>query len=37
MGIALSTVQYNIRNLYRKLDANSQMQAVTKARDQGLI
>lgn len=37
MGIALSTVQSNVRNLYRKLDANSQMQAVTKARDHGLI
>jgi DNA-binding NarL/FixJ family response regulator len=37
MGVALSTVQSNIRNLYRKLDANSQMQAVAKARDAGLI
>lgn len=37
MGIALSTVQSNVRNLYRKLDANSQMQAVTKARDHGLL
>lgn len=37
MGIALSTVQSNVRNLYRKLDANSQMQAVTKAREHGLL
>lgn len=37
MGIALSTVQSNIRNLYRKLGAHSQIQAVTKARDAGLI
>lgn len=37
MGVALSTVQSNIRNLYRKLDAHSQVQAVSKARDAGLI
>ena len=37
MGVAVSTVQSNIRNLYRKLDAHSQMQAVTKAREAGLI
>lgn len=37
MGVALSTVQSNIRNLYRKLDAHSQIQAVTKAREIGLI
>ena len=37
MGVALSTVQTNIRNLYRKLDAKTQMQAVAKARDAGLI
>lgn len=37
MGISLSTVQTNVRNLYRKLDAHSQVQAVNKARDHGLI
>ena len=37
MGIALSTVQSNIRIIYRKLDTNSQMQAVAKAREAGLI
>lgn len=37
MGISMSTVESNIRNLYRKLNAHSQMQAVTKARDAGLI
>jgi two-component system nitrate/nitrite response regulator NarL len=37
MGISLSTVQFNIRNLYRKLDVFSQVQAVSKARDEGLI
>ena len=37
MGVALSTVQSNIRNLYRKLDAHSQVQAVSKARDAGLL
>jgi two-component system nitrate/nitrite response regulator NarL len=37
MGIALTTVQSNIRSLYRKLDAHSQGQAVSKARAAGLI
>lgn len=37
MGVALSTVQSNIRNLYRKLGAHSQVQAVAKARDAGII
>lgn len=37
MGVALSTVQSNIRNLYRKLDVHSQVQAVTRARDAGII
>ncbi|WP_396431167.1 response regulator [Limnohabitans sp.] len=37
MGIGVSTVQSNIRNLYRKLEVRSQVQAVTKARDAGLI
>ncbi|MEN9727919.1 MAG: hypothetical protein RL434_2285 [Pseudomonadota bacterium] len=37
MDITLSTVQTNIRHLYRKLGAHSQMQAVNKARAHGLI
>ncbi len=37
MGVALSTVQYYVRIIYRKLDSNNQMQAVSKARDAGLI
>lgn len=37
MGISLSTVQSHVRNLYRKLDVNSQSQAALKARDRGLI
>jgi len=37
MGITLSTVQANIRHLYRKLGAHSQVQAISKARDAGLI
>lgn len=37
MGIAISTVQTHIRNLYRKLDVHSQVQAVTRAQDRGLI
>ena len=37
MGVALSTVQTNIRNLYRKLDVTSQVQAINKARETGLI
>lgn len=37
MGVAISTVQTHIRNLYRKLDVHSQGQAVTKAQDRGLI
>ena len=37
MGVATSTVQSHIRNLYRKLDAHSQVQAVNKAREHGLI
>ena len=37
MGVAISTVQTHIRNLYRKLDVHSQVQAVTKAQDRGLI
>ena len=37
MGIALSTVQSHIRNLYRKLEVRTQMQAVSKARRFGII
>jgi two-component system nitrate/nitrite response regulator NarL len=37
MSIAISTVQTHIRNLYRKLDVHSQVQAVTRAQDRGLI
>jgi DNA-binding NarL/FixJ family response regulator len=37
MCIELSTVQSNIRNIYRKLQVCSKVQAVTKARDFGLI
>lgn len=37
MGVAITTVQTNIRNLYRKLDAHTQGQAVTKAREAGLL
>lgn len=37
MGVAITTVQSNIRSLYRKLDAHSQGQAVTKAREAGLL
>jgi DNA-binding NarL/FixJ family response regulator len=37
MGIALSTVQSHVRNLYRKLDAHSQVQAVKLASEKGLL
>lgn len=37
MNLSLSTVQTHIRHLYRKLDVHSQVQAVAKARAQGLI
>ena len=37
MGIAISTVQSNVRNLYRKLNVRSQMQAVSKARQHDLL
>jgi DNA-binding CsgD family transcriptional regulator len=30
-------VQSHIRSLYRKLDAHTQLQAINKARDAGLI
>jgi len=37
MGVALSTVQSYIRNLYRKLNVHSQTQAVSRAREHGLL
>ena len=37
MGVALSTIQWNVRNLYRKLNVRSQVQAITKARGLDLI
>lgn len=37
MGVSLSTIQSHIRSLYRKLDAHTQAQAVTRARSQGIL
>lgn len=37
MSVTLATIQTHIRNLYRKLDVHSQVQAVTKAQHQGLV
>lgn len=37
MGVALSTIQHHVKNIYRKLDVNSQVQAVDKARRVGII
>jgi two-component system, NarL family, nitrate/nitrite response regulator NarL len=37
MGIAVSTVQSNIRALYRKLEVHSQVQAINKAKGAGVI
>lgn len=37
MEVATSTIQWNIRNIYRKLNVHSQVQAVSKARDLNLI
>ncbi len=37
MGVSLSTVQTHIRSLYRKLEARSQVQAVGRAREWGLL
>ncbi len=37
MGVTISTVQSNIRNLYRKMEVRSQVQAITKAKDNGVI
>ncbi len=37
MGVTLSTIQFNVRNLYRKLNVRSQVQAIAKARNHDLI
>jgi len=37
MGVTLSTVQSNVRSLYRKLNVHSQVQAIAKARDNNLL
>ena len=37
MRVSLSTVQTHIRSLYRKLGVNSQIQAVAKAKQSGMI
>jgi len=37
MSISLSTVQTHIRSLYRKLDVNSQMQAVIRGKELGVL
>jgi DNA-binding CsgD family transcriptional regulator len=37
MGVSLSTVQSHIRSLYRKLEVRSQVQAVGRAREYGLL
>lgn len=37
MNISMSTVQTHVRNLYRKLDVNSRMHAVIRARQLGLL
>lgn len=37
MNVSTSTVQSNVRNIYRKLEVNSRMHAVSKAKDSGLL
>lgn len=37
MGVGIATVQTHVRNLYRKLGAHSQTQAVIKAKESGLL
>lgn len=37
MGVALSTIQSNVRNLYRKLNVRSQVQAIRKAHAHNLL
>ena len=37
LGVSLSSVQSHIRGLYRKLDVRTQVQAINRARDAGLL
>lgn len=37
MGVGMATVQTHVRNLYRKLGAHSQTQAVIRAKEYGLL
>lgn len=37
MAVSVSTIQTHIRNMYRKLDVHSQAQAISTAREQGLL
>ncbi len=37
MGIALSTVQSHVRNLYQKLDVHSKVQVIKRAGEMGLL
>ena len=37
LGVAKSTIQHHIRNLYGKLDVRSKTQAIFKARTEGLL
>jgi DNA-binding NarL/FixJ family response regulator len=37
LGVTVSTVEAHIRNLYRKLEAHSKVQAVLSARKRGLL
>lgn len=37
MGVTLSTIQTHIRHLYRKLGVRTQVQAVNKAREAGML
>ena len=37
MQVKLCTVQTHVRKLYRKLGARSKIQAIIRAREQGLI
>jgi DNA-binding NarL/FixJ family response regulator len=37
LDVGLSTIQMHIRNLYRKLNAKSRIEAVLEARNQGLV
>ena len=37
MGVARSTIQSHVRNLYAKLNAHSKVQALSRARENGLL